>query len=276
MLDFLVFGIVTAIGWGAGDFLNARAARKTNAYNALVFSLAFASILWILFGLFGGHFRPLTVFQYVLALAAILLVFLGDFLFVSAAKSGKIAVASPLLALGGVVAMALGLLVLGERPEPLSIAFAGLAVFGGVLVGLKDLRSLHPEQTARVMVPAILAHGVAFTLMGVLIGHVGALTAASWMQAFMLVYLIPFAWFNRGKLTVPVVENGAVGIAYFFGYFAFAIAVSSGFVSIVAPIANLFPMIAVGLAVAVYGETLARHQWVGLFLAVLALFGLAL
>lgn len=120
----------------AGDFLNARAARKTNAYNAIVFSLALASVFWIVFGLFGGYFRPLTALQWVMALGAIGLVLLGDFLFVSAARSGKIAVASPLLALGGVVSMGLGVVVLAERPEPLSLAFAALAVIGGILVGL--------------------------------------------------------------------------------------------------------------------------------------------
>ncbi|MBI5226099.1 EamA family transporter [Candidatus Micrarchaeota archaeon] len=91
----------------------------------------------------------------------------------------------------------------------------------------------------------------------------------------MLTYLIPFAWINRKKISGPIVENAGAAVAYFIGFFGFATALSLGVVSLAAPVANLFPLVAVGLAVVVYGEKLERHQWAGLVLAAAALAGLS-
>ncbi len=45
MLDFLLFGLFAAVGWGTGDFLNARSARKTNPHNALVWTFGVLAAL---------------------------------------------------------------------------------------------------------------------------------------------------------------------------------------------------------------------------------------
>ncbi len=275
MLDFLVFGLLAALGWGIGDFLNARSSRKSTPENALVWTFGLLAVFWLVFGLLGGHFGMLSPFQLALALATGLFFSVGDFLFVSAAKEGKIVVASPLLALGAVIAMVLGVGVLGERPGWLPLGFVFLAVCGGVLVGLKDVRLRRLEDAVLWMVPAIVSHGVALTLAKVLVGELGALPGTAWFEALMLAYLVPFAWIHRARMVGPVVENAAAAGAYFVGFFAFATALSGGLVSLVAPIANLFPLVAVTLAVLVYGEKLQRHQWAGLALAALALAGLA-
>jgi len=264
------------VGWGTGDFLTARSARKTNVHNAWVWTYALAALLWVAFGLAQSAFQPLSFVELVLALAAGLGLSAGDILFISAARSGKIAVASPLFSLSAVVAMALGVAILGERPGLLQLGLAALALCGGVLIGVKDLKLRSLEDAAPILLPGIVFHGIGLTFFKVLVDHLGAWSAAAWFQALMLAYLIPFAWINRKQVRGPLVENGAAALAYFVGLFGFATALSVGVISLAAPVANLFPLVAVGLAVLVYGEKLQRHQWAGLLLAILALVGLAL
>ncbi len=126
------------------------------------------------------------------------------------------------------------------------------------------------------MWPGIVSQGVGLTLAKVLVGQLGSVAATVWFETLMLAYLVPFAWLNRKKISGPVVENAGAALAYFIGFFSFATALSIGVVSLAAPIANLFPLVAVGLAVIVYGEKLERHQWAGLALAAVALAGLSL
>ncbi len=276
MLDFLGLGLLAALAWGTGDFLTARSARKTNTENGWICSYGILALLWMVFGLASGSYRALSPLDFALAFAVALLISVGDFLFISAAKTGKIAVASPLFSLSAVVAMALGLAVLGETPDVWHIVLASLALLGGLLIGLKDLRLRRFESAALILLPGIVSHGIGLTLTKVLVDRVGALSAIVWFETLMLLYLVGFAWLNRDRLQGPLKENGIAALAYFVGFLAFATALSSGFVSLVAPVANLFPLVVVGLAVLVYGEKLQRHQWAGLALAVSALVGLAL
>ncbi len=275
MLEFLGFAAATAVLWGAGDFLNARASRRTHPLNAWVFSFGIAAFAWMAFGMLTGNIHPLSAPQLALALGAALGFSIGDYLYVSAARRGKIAQASPLLSLNSVVAVGLGILVLAEAPASHSLFFAMIALAGGTLIGLRDLGRLDFEKIVPRMLPAIIAHGIGITLFKLLVTEVGVVPAAVWFQSMTLAYLLPVAWLKRKQLVRPIIENAGAAAAYFSGFFAFAIALSSGLVSLVAPVANLFPLVAVGLAVAVYGETLQRHQWAGLALAAAGLAGLA-
>ncbi|MBI5225709.1 DMT family transporter [Candidatus Micrarchaeota archaeon] len=185
MLDFLAFGLLAALGWGTGDFLNARGARKSNVQNAWIWSFSILSLLWLVFGLAFGGFPPLSIVDLMLALAVGLLLSIGDFLFITAAKSGKIAVASPLFSLSAVMAMGLGLLVLGERPGLFQLFLAALALCGGVLIGVKDLKFRRLEDAALGLLPAIVVHGIGLTLAKVLVDYLGGVSATVWFETLM-------------------------------------------------------------------------------------------
>ncbi len=211
-----------------------------------------------------------------LSLATGFFFLVGDFLFLRATRDGKISVASSLLALSAVVTLALALLFLKEAPSAIQTVSGLVAVAGGVLVGLKEVRLKQVEKSAAILLPAILSHGIALTLAKVLIERQGVVVGVSWFEALMLVFLVPFAILNRKDLLAPVLENAASALSYFIGFLGFATALSLGFVSVAAPVANLFPLIAVLLAVYLYGEELKAHQWAGMALALAGLVGIAL
>src|SRR3989338_1502558 len=258
--DFLTFGLLAAAGFGCGDFFGALASRKTNPKNALFWTFLFLALFWLAFGFWNGSFVPLSAQGYAMALATGFFFLVGDFLFLRATKNGKITVAAPILALSSVVTVALAILVLGEKPSGFQVVAGIVAVMGGVLVGLKDLRMKEVEKSAVLLLPAIVSHGIALTLAKVLIDSHGVLVGVSWFESLMVIFLLPFLMVNRKQVGTPVKENLGSALSYFAVFLGFATAASIGLLSLAAPVANLFPLFAVLLAVLVYREELNQHQ----------------
>lgn len=276
MVEWIWFGLLAALCWGTGDFLNGRSSRLTNPENTWFWSFGMLAAAWILYAVAFDAFPVLSPTLLLLAVAVGLCLAVGDLLFIRAARTGKISVASPVLALSAVVAMALGLTAFLETPSAVKVAAGLLAVGGGLLIGFKNLRLKVVENNIVQLFPAILAHGVALFLAKPLLDAAGPMAGTALFESLLLGYAAPFALFYRRKIGKPVAENFAAAGVYFVGFVGYALAVSGeGLVSLAAPVANTFPVFAVAWAVFVYGETLEKHQWLGVALTVIGLAGLA-
>ncbi len=276
MPSFLLWGLLNAAGYGVGDFFSALGARKSNPKSSILWVGAFVSVIWLVYAVATGAFAFPSPNGLLLAAVVGICFAAGDFLFATASVKGKVAVASPLLGMGGLFAIVFAVLLMGETPTSLQLMFGVLAVAGSVLVCFKGFDFKALEENALIVLPGAFLHGVALTVAKPLFLELGLVNGPLWMELMFLVSFIPFALLWKGKVLGPARENLACAVCYFFGYMAFAVTVSSKGVALAAPIAEIFPVFTVVLSVVLLKETLLKHQWFGIGLAAVALAGLAL
>lgn len=265
---------VTAAAWGAGDYCGGKASRRASAPAVVVVSqLCSLPLLAIALLVAAGRWpgAPAIGWGFVAGLSG----GAGLVLLYRALATGMMSIVAPTTA---VTAASIPLVVglFADRP-PGAVALTGAAV-AVVAIGLVSISPADPRigRPARI-VALSLAAGVAFGLFYILLAPVPAgaglwplvgIRAGSLLSA--LVVVAPAA----RSLRVPrgslpwVVAAGALDITANAAYLA---AVYHGQLSVIGPIASLYPAGTVLLAVIVDRERLRPLQSIALGLAGLAL-----
>ncbi|GAA3203690.1 DMT family transporter [Dactylosporangium siamense] len=269
----LVFAVTSALIWGAGDFAGGKASQRTNSFGiALVAELAGIPLVigWLLVTRPG---LP-TVADLAWGAAAGVLGNAGLVVFYRGLAGGAMSIVAPLTATTtAAVPLLLGL-VLDRRPSALAFGGAVLAVVAITLVSAGPSGGV---KLSRGLVVAALTAGVLFggyftliaqtshesgmwpLLSGRVVGAVGLLAAMRLMR-------LPLA-----------MDRSSLGLASTAGAFDvtanafYLMAVRDGMLSITAPIASLYPVSTVFLAMAVDRERMRPLQITGLGLAAAAL-----
>ena len=298
-----MLGIVLALGasvcWGSGDFLGGLTTRRASLWAVIIGSQAVGLVGAALVTLLTGHAWP--------GFAAVWPVLLGGVAsviaiscFYKALAIGSMSVVAPISATNAMIPFVVGL-ALGERPSVPQLAGVVLAAIGVVLVAserahagdtigaaaLPNEPAIEPTALGarpehRNQRRAIALSLVASVCMGlVLIGYdatarydpLWAMLGGRMSSAilFVLVFLAirPRVEMHRSAVpfivAVGLLDTGANGL--------FALATTRGYLSIVAVIGSVYPVVTVILAYAVLRERLARHQLAG---ALATLAGIAL
>ncbi len=264
----------SAVLWGTADFAGGKASQRFNALAvALLSQVAGLPVLLLAIVVVGGRFPGAVDFGW--AAAAGVTGLAGLALFYRVLASGAMAVVAPIT---GVTAASLPLavgLVLDAAPPPLALLGAGFAVVSIALVSLGprgDRRSVGWPVVALAMLAggcfglffALLAQTDPTTGMWPLVGtRIGSLTLGGALLAVHggVPRLDRMGW----RWTAPA---GAFDIS---ANALFLAAAQQGPLSLVAPIASLYPATTVLLALAVERERVRTVQWAGLGLAAAAL-----
>ena len=298
-----MLGIVLALGasvcWGSGDFLGGLTTRRASLWAVIIGSQAVGLVGAALVTVLTGHAWP--------GLAAVWPVLLGGVAsviaiscFYKALAIGSMSVVAPISATNAMIPFVVGL-ALGERPSVTQLAGVVLAAIGVVLVASERARAgetigaaalpnepaiapaalgAHPER--RDQRRAIALSLIASVCMGlVLIGYdatarhdalwamLGGRMSSAVLFALVFLALRPRVEMRRSAVpfivAVGLLDTGANGL--------FALATTRGYLSIVAVIGSVYPVVTVVLAYAVLRERLARHQLAG---ALATLAGIAL
>ncbi|MEI6725089.1 MAG: DMT family transporter [Actinomycetes bacterium] len=298
-----MLGIVLALGasvcWGSGDFLGGLTTRRASLWAVIIGSQAVGLVGAALVTVLTGHAWP--------GLAAVWPVLLGGVAsviaiscFYKALAIGSMSIVAPISATSAMIPFLVGL-ALGERPGAAQLAGIVLAAAGVVLVASERARAgdtigvaalpnepaiqpaalgAHPER--RNQRRAIALSLLAAVCMGlVLIGYdATARHDALWAMLggrmssavlFVLVFLALRPRVEMRRSAVPFIV--AVGLLDTGANGLFALATTRGYLSIVAVIGSVYPVVTVILAYAVLRERLARHQLAG---ALATLAGIAL
>jgi len=298
-----MLGIVLALGasvcWGSGDFLGGLTTRRASLWAVIIGSQAVGLVGAALVTVLTGHAWP--------GLAAVWPVLLGGVAsviaiscFYKALAIGSMSIVAPISATSAMIPFLVGL-ALGERPGAAQLAGIVLAAAGVVLVASERARAgdtigvaalpnepaiqpaalgAHPER--RNQRRAIALSLLAAVCMGlVLIGYdATARHDALWAMLggrmssavlFVLVFLALRPRVEMRRSAVPFIV--AVGLLDTGANGLFALATTRGYLSIVAVMGSVYPVVTVVLAYAVLRERLARHQLAG---ALATLAGIAL
>lgn len=272
----VLLAALSALTFGAGDFLGGLSARRIAAQWTTAIAQATGLVLLVVLAVVVGGSPTSADMAY--GAGAGICGGLALIAFYRAMSQGPMSVVAPLSAvLAALVPVAAGVLD-GERPAPLGILGIALAVPAIVLISREpraddDAPDRSPA-TPRVIGAAIGA-GVGFGLFFTLVSRTsedsglwpltGARSAAIVMAALVVVAARPELP-NRPGAGLAVLTGLLDSTANVF----FLFASRQGLLTLVGVIGAMYPASTVVLARVVLGERLARHQSAGLALAAAA------
>ncbi|MFQ3670549.1 MAG: DMT family transporter [Verrucomicrobiia bacterium] len=270
--------VLTALGFGAGDFFGGMASRKVAALAVSLFSQLIAGALAAACAfLLGG--AP-TVSGLLWGFAAGLMVGFGIVRYYHGLTQGAMGwVATVMGVFSAVVPFLIGT-ALGERPSVMAIMGVVTVTFALFLV----IQRKHDNSPDRSRSPASLAGvwdgaltGIFFGLSFVFLGQ-STNDNPLWPVSMVMVGSVPpilLLWLLRspgGAISSGAWGLiGATGVCQGLGFTAFALAVLDGYVSIVSVAGALSPVATSLLAFGILCERLTRVQVIGVLVALVGI-----
>lgn len=271
----IIYGLSSALGWGAADFTGGLASRRTGAYRAVFYSEVVGQILIILALIVFGEPLPdlaplgIAVFAGAVGTTGLLLLF-------HAMAIGKMSIATPVSAL-----MAATLPVVAGT---LLDGFPGLLTFLGFILSLSAIWLISREEGNR---SRLLAHisdlrlpllaGLGFGTYFILV-HEAAQQSTYWTMfatrtggiLIMIVFILARrkSWRVSMDAWPLIALNGFLDIT---GNGFYILASQAGRLDVAAVLSSLYPAATVLLAAILLKERVARSQAFGVLLALVAI-----
>lgn len=279
----LDYGLIAAVCWGSTDVMGTIGSRRLGSLRVIaiaqIASLGIALLVALVMGS-GLPTDPLVL----LASGLMGVVAAGAYLsFFTALRIGPLAVVSPVVAAYGGITVLLAVVLRGESLNGIQAVGALLATLGVVLTGLIFEGGW---RGTRIVGRGVIFSVIAMLLFAVLtIGMAGPIQVAGWLPVLLasrvanaatiwIVLAIVIVARPRGSetlLAAPSVRSrravlaalvaGALDIV---GFVAFAIGLEVAPTWIVGLASSFGPVVAVVVAVALWGERLRPTQWLGL------------
>ena len=272
----IIFGLLSALTWGAGDFTGGLATRKVGAVRAVFYASVIGLIAVLVCAyLFGEPFPAIST----LLIAAFAGVFgcLGLLLLYAAMANGTMSIAAPVSALLAAALPVMVGMVTEGLPELLTLLgflFALLAVWmvsqgeGGIRNILSHLADL------KLPLLAGIGFGFYFVFMHQATRDGGAVWHMVFSRAGGMALIVTYLLVTRSNWQVqlsalPIISvNGILDLG---GNFFFILAGQAGRLDVASVLSSLFPGATVILASVFLKERLNRSQWIGVVCALIAI-----
>jgi len=274
----IALGALVALAYGSGDFLGGISAKRLPTVTVLLVSQSFglgAAVVLVV----ALRDAPPAAHIFVLSAAAGVVAVMALGLLFRGLAVGRMSIVAPLSAIGGgVLPVAWGLLR-GERPSALALAGVGVALVAAAIVGRGAEHDPAPAISPRLELALGAGAGVGFGVVFILLAESSS-GSGMWpvfIARCATVPVLAVAAVVLGNSPRMVrAEIAPVAGAGLFDVGANALvvlAVRRGLLSLVAPVASLYPATTVVLARLVLHERVGRQRAGGL---ALGLVGLAL
>jgi drug/metabolite transporter (DMT)-like permease len=288
-------GLIAALCWGSTDVMASLAGRRLGSLHVVAVSQVASVVVAILLAASQGVGLPSDPFAFFLA-ALFGAIAAGAYLsFFTALRIGPLAVVSPVVAAYGGLTVVLSVLIRGETLTGLQGLGAALATLGVILTGIVFDGGWRGTR--------IVGRGVLFSLLAMLLfsiltaGLATPIRIAGWLPVLLVSRLANAATILTVLIVVTVARPrgsdvllatsgsptiraiaaaGAAGLLDIVGFVAFAIGLEVAPTWIVGLASSFGPVVAVIVAVALWGERLRPTQWVGLAGIVAGLVAVAL
>jgi drug/metabolite transporter (DMT)-like permease len=272
----VALGALVALAYGSGDFLGGVAAKRAPTVIVLLVSQAvgLGTALLLVVALQDSlpdpHVFLLSGAAGVVGVIALGLLFRG-------LAVGRMSIVAPLSAIGGGVLPVAWGLVRGERPSAVALAGVGLALVAGAIVGRGAEHDPAAAVSPRVELTLGAGAGMGFGIVFILLAE-SATGTGMWPVFFARCVSVPLlavvALVLGRSLRIERAELASVAGAGLCDVGANALvvlAVRRGLVSLVAPVASLYPAATVLLARVVLQERIGRQRLGGLALGLVGL-----
>ncbi|MCB9109855.1 MAG: DMT family transporter [Anaerolineales bacterium] len=272
----ILFGLMSAFTWGAGDFTGGLAARKVGAYRSVFYAEVIG--VFFLFGVLLFVDEPLPDTRARLfAMVAGALGSAGLILLYHAMSIGMMSIAAPVSALlAAVLPVVVGIFTEG-LPRYLTLIGFAFALAAVWLIsqsenGVKDILS----HLSDLKLP--LLAGIGFGFYFVLMHQAARDGGAVWLMIFSrtggLILVTAYLLITRVSWKIelsalPIISmNGILDLG---GNFFFILAGQAGRLDVASVLSSLFPGATVMLAWIFLKERLNRNQWIGVAFALTAI-----
>lgn len=273
----ILFGLTSALTWGAGDFAGGLSSRKLGAYRAVLFGDFFGLLLlFVAAGIYREDFPAL--YPLLIAALAGMLGSMGLLVLYFSMIKGQMSIAAPVSAL---LAATLPVIVggmLDGLPKPLQFLGFGFALVAVWMISQGDSNEkFHIGRLADLRLPLLagLGFGSYFVLMG---AATRATTSTFWpmisSRTAGTLLLLAFVLARRELLGVPrnawkvVLANAILDVS---GNLFYILALKTGRLDVSAVLSSLYPGATVLLAWLILKERISRNQWLGIVAALIAI-----
>lgn len=272
----ILFGLASALSWGAGDFTGGLAARRVGAYRSVFYAEVVGVIF--LFIVVGFVDEPLpNARSRIFAVLAGMLGTVGLMLLYHAMSIGMMSIAAPVSALlAAALPVTVGIFTQG---------FPGFLTFLGFCFALLAVWLISQSKGA---VMDILSHlsdlklpllaGIGFGFYFVLMHEATKGGGAVWHMVFSrmggMALIVAYLLVTRSSWKIditamPIISlNGLLDLG---GNFFFILAGQAGRLDVASVLSSLFPSATVILAWIFLKERLNRNQWIGVICALIAI-----
>ena len=272
----ILLGLFAALAWGTGDFAGGIASRKAPETAVVLGTETVGLVLLLGFAIFTkgsptARDVGLGSLAGILGVAGLVLLYRG-------LAQGRASVVAPLSAVGAAVLQVTWGLAGGEDPGATALIGIVLALIAiGVVAGSAEETTDATRLSRTTEIQCGLGAAVGFGFYLILISetsHGAGLWTAVAARSAPVVLLLLVLGITRRPMIVPRAAFGWVtvsGVTDAGANALLVVAVRQGLLSVVAPVANLFPAVTVLLARALGHEKIGRFRLAGLALAVASL-----
>lgn len=272
----ILFGLTSAAGWGAGDFIGGLAARRTGAQRAVFYGEIVG--IFVLFGILAIVREPLPEMRvWLFALVAGALGTIGLILLYHSMTLGLMSIATPVSALLAAVLPVFVGMVRDGFPGWLTFFGFGFALLAVWMIsqgedGVTDL--LAHISDLKLPLLAGLCFGLYFVVMHEATREGATLWPMVASRSGGLILVGLYLLVTRTSLSVTstawpyIVANGIFDIA---GNGFFILAAQAGRLDVASVLGSLYPGGTVILALIFLKERLSRAQWIGIAAALIAI-----
>lgn len=273
----ILFGLSSALSWGAGDFTGGIASRKTGAYRTVFYGEVIGIfVLFFVIAIFGEPIPNSRTWTF--AILAGVLGTMGLILLYHSMTLGLMSIAAPVSALlAAVLPVIVGIFREG-LPEWMTIIGFGFALFAVWMIsqgegGIKNIFSHLTDLKLPLL--AGIGFGSYFVFMheatntGATIWPMVASRFGGLILITTYIFITRTSWKVTDFSAWPIITlNGILDIS---GNVFFILAGQAGRLDVAAVLSSLFPGSTVLLAWIFLKERLNRNQWIGILSALTAI-----
>jgi drug/metabolite transporter (DMT)-like permease len=272
----IIFGLASALSWGAGDFTGGLAARRVGAYRSVFYAEVVGVIFLFIVLAFVGEPFPDRRAQ-IFALVAGAFGTMGLMLLYHSMTLGLMSIAAPVSALlAAALPVAVGMFTEG-LPDFLTILGFIFALFAVWMISQSE-GSVTNILTHLSDLKLPLLAGIGFGFYFVLMHQATRDGGAFWHMTFSrfggMALIVTYLLVTRSSWKIdisalPIISvNGLLDIG---GNFFFILAGQAGRLDVASVLSSLFPGATVLLAWVFLKERLNRNQWIGVGAALTAI-----
>ena len=272
---WIVWTLLTLVSWGIWAILSKLIGGGiSDAHIQVISTVGIVPVLVALFAVKDSATTGNRRRGILLALGSGIISCLGNIAFYSVLNRGaKAAAVIPVTDLYPAVTVLLAVPLLNERLNRLQWAGIGLSLFAIYLFHVSQEQGLVSEWLLLALVPIVL-WGICGLMQKMSTNHISGRTSAIWFLLAFLPVAASIKFFYPLPAGIPLRTWGlatAVGFTLALGNLTILLAFASGGkASIIAPLAGLYPLVSIPIALAVFGETLGPRESLGIVLALAA------
>jgi drug/metabolite transporter (DMT)-like permease len=271
----ILFGLLSALSWGGGDFFGGLASRKTGAYRAVVYGEFIGLLLLFIAAAVVGESLPEWQ-KFVAAGLAGAIGSIGLLILYQAMIKGQMSIATPVSALlAAALPVAVGTVLEGV-PTLVKLAGFALALLAVWLVAQEYSEKTQLMRLSDLRLPLLagVCFGTYFILMhqasnAAIIWPMVASRSAGMLALLLFMLALQKDWRVTTPRAWPLIGVNAVMDVG--GNVFYILAGQAGRLDVAAVISSLYPGATVLLAWLILKEKINRIQWLGILAALVAI-----